>query len=82
MLLCGTLRTRQNPRGFYPLFKTMEEKRVCPICKGERFIKFSTRNENGYEYVMYKRCECLTNRKNTENPFTDKEEDGTTDKSV
>ena len=55
----------------------MDEKRVCPICKGERFLKYSDKNENGIVYEMYKRCECMTYKKNTENPFTGKEEDGT-----
>ena len=48
--------------------------KVCPICKGERFIKVKQSNEHGYEYEFYKRCECLTNGL-TENPFEGKEGD-------
>jgi hypothetical protein len=47
---------------------SMENNKICPICKGERFIKFSTRNENGYEYEIYKRCECMSNKQH-DNPF-------------
>lgn len=54
----------------------MEEK-ICPICKGEKFIKTRRVNISGFEYVFYKECECLNPKKpkvQHDNPFEKEEE--------
>lgn len=54
----------------------MEEEKVCPICKGEKFIKTRKLVMSGFEYQFYRECECLNPKKTKtthKNPF-EKEE--------
>lgn len=55
-------------------FKT-DDKKVCPICKGEKFVFYA--NKDGYEF--YKQCECQMKKPKLEkeNPFKEKEDDDT-----
>lgn len=55
----------------------MEQQTICPKCKGQRFIKVKTMNEMGYEYEIYKPCDCIKNtmpREEHKNPFTEEGE--------
>ena len=48
----------------------MENEKVCPKCKGAGFIKTTTKNEMGWEYELFKRCECMSKPKTEhKNPF-------------
>ena len=45
--------------------------KVCPICEGKKFIKVKEVNEMGFEYEIFKRCDCMKRKTKVEdeNPF-------------
>lgn len=61
----------------------MENETVCPICKGEKFMKAREETISGFRYVFYRRCECLKKRKTEhKNPFQEGEKSNATDSTA
>lgn len=53
----------------------MENEKVCPICKGEGFLKSRRTTISDIEYLFYVRCDCMKKKAKTEhnNPFKEGE---------